>query len=109
MEIYGIQIQILMIFKETKKVAAMYEKAVRLANANPGTLDNRMAIFHFVGGQLKMEAQLWEQAYAAFYEALSHLQEGSSNQRIPCMRYLILSSMLGQSDIDPFVSPEARQ
>jgi len=98
-----------MALDDQKKMEDCYRRGMRLAE-KPGALDTKMGIFHFVGGLLKLESAGWDDAYTAFFRAFCHFQDsGSSTQKIPCMRYLVLSCMLSNSSIDPFYSAETRR
>lgn len=48
------------------------------------------------------------QAYTDFFEAFKNYDESGNPRRINCLKYLILTSMLLKSAINPFDSPEAK-
>jgi len=84
----------------------MYEKGFEVSRRNPGILNSKLAIFHFVGGKLYMENHDWEKAYTAFFEAFNFFEEAGSKFKIPCLKYIVLSNMLTNSSINPFNSPD---
>ena len=43
-----------------------------------------------------------------FFEAFKNYDEAGSPQRIQCLKYLVLSNMLSQSEINPFDSQETK-
>eukprot|EP00005_Dracoamoeba_jomungandri_P002331 CAMPEP_0174261040 /NCGR_PEP_ID=MMETSP0439-20130205/11197_1 /TAXON_ID=0 /ORGANISM="Stereomyxa ramosa, Strain Chinc5" /LENGTH=462 /DNA_ID=CAMNT_0015345451 /DNA_START=17 /DNA_END=1405 /DNA_ORIENTATION=+ len=108
LDIYALEIQMYMEKKDTKKVQDLYELGFETAKKNPGTLNSKLAIFHFVGGKLHMEEHQWEKAYSAFFEAFNFFEEAGSRFKIPCLKYILLANMLMCSTIDPFSSPETK-
>jgi COP9 signalosome complex subunit 2 len=50
----------------------------------------------------------YEKAYADFFEAFKNYDEAGSPRRTQCVKFLILSVMLRESQIDPFESPELK-
>lgn len=50
----------------------------------------------------------WEAAQVDFFEAFRNYDEAGSLQRIQVLKYLVLTTMLIQSDINPFDSPETK-
>jgi len=71
-------------------------------------LNSKLAIFHFVGGKLKMEEHSWNDAYSSFFEAFNFFEEAGSRFKIPCLKYILLANMLNHSTINPFASPETK-
>jgi len=108
LEVYSLEIQMHMEKKDTKKVKELYEKGFSTAKRNPGTLNSKLAIFHFVGGKLKMEEHDWNGAYSSFFEAFNFFEEAGSRFKIPCLKYILLANMLNNSTINPFASPETK-
>jgi len=108
LEVYSLEIQMHMEKKDTKKVKELYEKGFSTAKRNPGTLNSKLAIFHFVGGKLKMEEHSWNDAYSSFFEAFNFFEEAGSRFKIPCLKYILLANMLNNSTINPFASPETK-
>lgn len=108
LEVYSLEIQMHMEKKDTKKVKEFYEKGFATAKKNPGTLNSKLAIFHFVGGKLKMEEHDWNAAYSSFFEAFNFFEEAGSRFKIPCLKYILLANMLNNSTINPFASPETK-
>ncbi|KAL6072308.1 COP9 signalosome complex subunit 2 [Balamuthia mandrillaris] len=108
LDIYSLAIQMYMEKKDRKRTKEYYEKGFETARKNPGTLNSKLAIFHFVGGKLKMEEHQWNDAYSAFFEAFNFFEEAGSRFKIPCLKYILLANMLMLSDISPFDSPETK-
>jgi COP9 signalosome complex subunit 2 len=53
-------------------------------------------------------AEQWDKAFQDFFEAFKNYDEAGSSRRLACLRYLVLASMLAQSEIDPFGAPETK-
>jgi len=92
--------------KNTRKTKLIHDEAFEVFERNPGILNSKLAIFHFVGGKLLMENKDYQQAYGSFFESFNFFEEGSSRFKVPCLKYIVLSNMLMGSDIDPFNSPD---
>jgi len=106
LDVYALAIQMYMEQKDRKKTKEIYEKGFEVSRRNPGILNSKLAIFHFVGGKLNMESNDWERAYTAFFEAFNFFEEAGSKFKIPCLKYIVLSNMLTNSTINPFNSPD---
>jgi len=104
-DIYSIEIQLALNSKDRKRTQDIYQKALKVAKENPGILNSRLAIFHYCGGKIYMEASDWENAYSSFQEAFHFFEEAGNNLKIPCLKYILLANMLRNSTIDPFTSP----
>ena len=50
----------------------------------------------------------WEKARNDFFEAFKNYDEAGVQRRVQCLKYLVLASMLTNSDINPFDSQEAK-
>jgi len=55
-----------------------------------------------------MSLREWEMARNDFFDAFKNYDEAGISRRIHCLKYLILSNMLMNSDISPFDSQEAK-
>jgi len=92
--------------KDRKRTKEIYEKGFDVSRRNPGILNSKLAVFHFVGGKLYMEGNDWEKAYTAFFDAFQFFEEAGSKFNVPCLKYIVLSNMLTNSEINPFNSPD---
>jgi len=108
LDTYALEIQMYMEKKDRKKTKELYERGFAVAKNNPGTLNSKLAIFHFVGGKLHMEQHNYKEAYSAFFEAFNFFEESSSRFKIPCLKYIVLANMLTLSDINPFAPAETK-
>lgn len=50
----------------------------------------------------------WTEAQSDFFESFRNYDEAGSLQRIQVLKYLVLTTMLMKSDINPFDSQEAK-
>eukprot|EP01088_Endostelium_zonatum_P000142 TRINITY_DN1021_c0_g1_i1.p1 TRINITY_DN1021_c0_g1~~TRINITY_DN1021_c0_g1_i1.p1 ORF type:complete len:480 (-),score=152.08 TRINITY_DN1021_c0_g1_i1:60-1466(-) len=108
LDVLTLAIQMYMDQKDRKKTKEVYEKGFDISKRNPGVLNSKLAVFHFVGGKLHMENNDWERAYTTFFDAFQFFEEAGSKFKVPCLKYLVLSNMLSNSEIDPFNSPETK-
>ena len=53
-------------------------------------------------------AENWKEAQIDFHESFRNYDEAGSLQRIQVLKYLVLTTMLMQSDINPFDSQETK-
>lgn len=55
-----------------------------------------------------MDAENWKGAQSDFFESFRNYDEAGSLQRIQVLKYLVLTTMLSKSDINPFDSQETK-
>jgi COP9 signalosome complex subunit 2 len=108
LDVYVLQIQLHMERKDRKKTKELSEKGFALAKNNPGILNSKLAIFHFVGGKLHMEQHNYKEAYAAFFEAFNFFEESYFRLKIPCLKYIVVATMLMLGEISPFADAQAK-
>ncbi|RKP10241.1 PCI domain-containing protein [Thamnocephalis sphaerospora] len=106
LEVYALEIQMLTREKKTKKLKELYQQCltVRAAIPHPRT----MGIIRECGGKMHMTEQEWEKAQTDFFESFKNYDEAGSKQRIQVLKYLVLASMLTESQINPFDSQETK-
>jgi COP9 signalosome complex subunit 2 len=108
LDVYALQIQLYMERKDRKKTKELSERGFALAKNNPGILNSKLAIFHFVGGKLHMEQHNYKEAYAAFFEAFNFFEESYFRLKIPCLKYIVVATMLMLGEISPFADAQAK-
>lgn len=59
-------------------------------------------------GQLIQQTENWTEAQSDFFESFRNYDEAGSLQRIQVLKYLVLTTMLMGSDINPFDSQETK-
>ena len=92
--------------KNTKKLKALYQRSLRVKSAIPHP--RIMGVIRECGGKMHILEGQWENANKDFFEAFKNYDESGSPRRIQCLKYLVLSNMLMQSEIDPFTAPETK-
>lgn len=64
---------------------------------------------HIIGSrQLTSRSENWKDAQSDFFESFRNYDEAGSLQRIQVLKYLVLTTMLMGSDINPFDSQETK-
>ncbi|KAG9578292.1 CSN2 COP9 signalosome complex, partial [Aureobasidium melanogenum] len=67
-----------------------------------------MGIIRECGGKMHMSEENWKEAQSDFFESFRNYDEAGSLQRIQVLKYLVLTTMLMGSDINPFDSQETK-
>ena len=106
LEIYALEIQMYADTKNNKRLKALYQRALGVKSAVPHP--KIMGIIRECGGKMHMTEENWEQARADFGESFRNYDEAGSLQRITVLKYMLLTTMLMESDINPFDSPETK-
>lgn len=106
LEIYALEIQIHTELKNNKQLKQLYERALKVRSAIPHPLI--MGTIRECGGKMHLRANEYEKAYTDFFEAFKNYDESGSYRRIASLKYLILTSMLMESTINPVDSQEAK-
>lgn len=104
--IYSLEIQMNTWLKNHQQLKKLYEKSLHIKSAIPHPLI--MSVIRECGGKMHLRSREYEEAYTDFFEAFKNYDESGSPRRIQCLKYLILTSMLLKSDINPFDSQEAK-
>ncbi|KAJ2716337.1 hypothetical protein H4R19_000704 [Coemansia spiralis] len=60
------------------------------------------------GGKIYMGERSWAKAQACFFDAFKNYDEAGVYQRVEVLKYLVLASMLSESEVNPLSSPEAK-
>ena len=63
-----------------------------------------MGVIRECGGKMHMGEREWESARNDFFEAFKNYDEAGVQRRVQCLKYLVMSTMLTNSDINPFDS-----
>ncbi|CAG8958834.1 hypothetical protein HYFRA_00011785 [Hymenoscyphus fraxineus] len=104
LEIYALEIQMYAETKNNKQLKRLYERALRVRSAVPHP--KIMGIIRECGGKMHMSEENWKDAQSDFFESFRNYDEAGSLQRIQVLKYLVLTTMLMKSDINPFESQE---
>ena len=85
---------------------ALYQRALKVRSAVPHP--KIMGIIRECGGKMHMSEENWKEAQTDFFESFRNYDEAGSLQRIQVLKYLVLTTMLMKSDINPFESQETK-
>ncbi|KAH7316841.1 PCI domain-containing protein [Stachybotrys elegans] len=106
LEIYALEIQMFAEKKNNKQLKAIYQRALKVKSAVPHP--RIMGIIRECGGKMHMSEENWKEAQSDFFESFRNYDEAGSLQRIQVLKYLLLTTMLMKSDINPFDSQETK-
>jgi len=106
LEIYALEIQMYADMKNNKQLKRLYERALKVRSAVPHP--KIMGIIRECGGKMHMSEENWKAAQSDFFESFRNYDEAGSLQRIQVLKYLVLTTMLMKSDINPFESQETK-
>lgn len=106
LEILALEIQMYTKMRNNKKLKLLYEKSLKIKSAIPHP--RIMGVIRECGGKMHMEEQDWERAQTDFSESFKNYDEAGSPQRIRVLKYLVLASMLTETEINPFDSQETK-
>jgi COP9 signalosome complex subunit 2 len=106
LEVYALEIQMLAETKNNKQLKTLYQRALKVKSAVPHP--RIMGIIRECGGKMHMSEENWKDAQSDFFESFRNYDEAGSLQRIQVLRYLLLTTMLMKSNINPFDSQETK-
>lgn len=106
LEVYALEIQMLAETKNNKQLKTLYQRALKVKSAVPHP--RVMGIIRECGGKMHMSEENWKEAQSDFFESFRNYDEAGSLQRIQVLKYLLLTTMLMKSDINPFDSQETK-
>ncbi|KAK7751127.1 COP9/signalosome complex subunit Csn2 [Diatrype stigma] len=106
LEIYALEIQMYAETRNNKQLKVLYQKALKVRSAVPHP--KIMGIIRECGGKMHMSEENWKDAQSDFFESFRNYDEAGSLQRIQVLKYLLLTTMLMKSDINPFDSQETK-
>ncbi|KAI1159319.1 putative COP9 signalosome subunit 2 [Nemania serpens] len=106
LDIYALEIQMYAETRNNKQLKVLYQKALRVRSAVPHP--KIMGIIRECGGKMHMSEENWKDAQSDFFESFRNYDEAGSLQRIQVLKYLLLTTMLMKSNINPFDSQETK-
>ncbi len=106
LEIYALEIQMYAERKNNKQLKELYQRALTVRSAVPHP--KIMGIIRECGGKMHMSEENWEEAQSDFFESFRNYDEAGSLQRIQVLKYVLLTTMLMRSTINPFDSQETK-
>lgn len=106
LEVYAMEIQMYAETRNNKRLKALYQRALTVRSAVPHP--KIMGVIRECGGKMHMSEENWKEAQSDFFESFRNYDEAGSIQRIQVLKYLVLTTMLMKSDINPFDSQETK-
>lgn len=106
LEAYALEIQMFAETRNNKRLKGLYQRALRVRSAVPHP--KIMGIIRECGGKMHMSEENWKDAQSDFFESFRNYDEAGSLHRIQVLKYLVLTTMLMGSDINPFDSQETK-
>ncbi|OAL37316.1 hypothetical protein AYO20_03492 [Fonsecaea nubica] len=106
LEAYALEIQMYAEMKNNKRLKSLYQKALTVRSAVPHP--KVQGIIRECGGKMHMSEENWKEAQSDFFESFKNYDEAGSMQRIQVLKYLVLTTMLMKSTINPFDSQETK-
>ncbi|KAI4203423.1 MAG: hypothetical protein LQ346_001772 [Caloplaca aetnensis] len=106
LEVYALEIQMYAETRNNKRLKALYHRALNVRSAVPHP--KIMGIIRECGGKMHMSEENWKEAQIDFNESFRNYDEAGSLQRIQVLKYLVLTTMLMKSEINPFDSQETK-
>lgn len=106
LEAYALEIQMYAEMKNNKRLKALYQKALTVRSAVPHP--KVQGVIRECGGKMHMSEENWPEARTAFFESFKNYDEAGSMQRLQVLKYLVLTTMLADSKINPFDSQETK-
>ncbi|CDW52331.1 PCI domain containing protein [Trichuris trichiura] len=106
LEIYALEIQMYTEQKNNKKLKVSFSIKTSAISAIPHPLI--MGVVRECGGKMHLREGQFEEAHVDFLEAFKNYDESGNMRRVSCLKYLVLTSMLLKSGINPFHSQETK-
>lgn len=96
LEIYALEIQMHTLQKNNKELKKLYEASLQIKSAIAHPLI--MGVIRECGGKMHLREGEYNNAHTDFFEAFKNYDESGSPRRTTCLKYLVLASMLMQSE-----------
>ena len=106
LEIYALEIQMYSETRNNNQLKVLYQKALKVRSAVPHP--KIQGIIRECGGKMHMSEENWKDAQSDFFESFRNYDEAGDLRRIQVLKYLLLTTMLVKSDINPFDSQETK-
>ncbi|KAK3330646.1 PCI domain-containing protein [Apodospora peruviana] len=106
LEIYALEIQMYSETRNNNQLKVLYQKALKVRSAVPHP--KIQGIIRECGGKMHMSEENWKGAQSDFFESFRNYDEAGDLRRIQVLKYLLLTTMLMKSDINPFDSQETK-
>ncbi|KAJ2813570.1 hypothetical protein H4S07_000579 [Coemansia furcata] len=105
LEIHAMYLAMYAAREEHKRLKDTYLQCIAIKSAIPHP--RIMGFICECGGKLYMSECNWEKAKSNFFDAFKNYDEAGSPQRVQVLKYLVLASLLSESEVNPLSGPEA--
>ncbi len=106
LEIYALEIQMCSETRNNNQLKVLYQRALKVRSAVPHP--KIQGVIRECGGKMHMSEENWKDAQSDFFESFRNYDEAGDLRRIQVLKYLLLTTMLMKSDINPFDSQETK-
>lgn len=106
LEMYALEIQMYAETRNNKQLKRLYQRALKVRSAVPHP--KIQGIIRECGGKMHMSEENWKDAQSDFFESFRNYDEAGDLRRIQVLKYLLLTTILMKSNINPFDSQETK-
>lgn len=106
LNVYALELQLHTEQYDPVKIRRVYQAAMSIKSAIPPP--RVLGIIRESGGKMYMRQSMWAEAHECFLQAFRSFDEAGDHRRIANLKYLVLASMLSDSEINPFATNEAQ-
>lgn len=107
LQVYAAEIQIYSEWNDNARLRELYSQATTLMD-HAFCPPRMCGTIRECGGKMYARQGLWQEASTAFQQAFRAFDDAGDPRRMSNLKYLVLTSMLSASNIDPFASQETR-
>jgi len=105
LEIYSIKIQLMAAANNRVALNELFERTNQLcADVND---PRSMSVIKECWGKMYASMNQWDQAYTNFFDAFRSYQDIGHQNVKQCLKYVVIASMLSETDTNPFATQEA--
>ncbi|RDW33769.1 hypothetical protein B0I72DRAFT_135798 [Yarrowia lipolytica] len=105
LELLSLQIQYYTLVGNTRELGVIYQQTLNIKSAclpHPRIL----GVIRECGGKMYMREKRWDKACEEFFQSFKNYDEAGSPAKIQILKYLVVASILTNSDINVFDSQE---
>ncbi|KAG5363080.1 COP9 signalosome complex subunit 2 [Yarrowia sp. B02] len=105
LELLSLQIQYYTLIGNTRELGVIYQQTLDIKSAclpHPRIL----GVIRECGGKMYMREKRWDKACEEFFQSFKNYDEAGSPAKIQILKYLVVASILSNSDINVFDSQE---
>ena len=106
LEVFALEIQMCIKTKQTRRMKQIYNLTQKFSTIIE---DPRiMGIIKECGGKMYMSEKRWDAALEEFNDSFKSLVESGNNRAQTMLKYVILASILSQTEVDHLATNEAK-